>query len=98
MLNPNSMADVAAIARDRSGMGASITCGCQAVPRDRAAAVAAARPQASTVAVHVGTGCTAAGQAEPSWQQRTTEKYAHTTRIATAGGGSLGPHPARDPV
>jgi hypothetical protein len=57
------------------------------------------RPQASTGATLFGNATHAAGQAESARQQRTSKKYAHTTtRIAAAGGGALGPHPARDPV
>jgi hypothetical protein len=56
------------------------------------------RPQASTGATFFGNATHAAGQADSARQQRTSKKYAHTTRIAAAGGGALGPHPARDPV
>ena len=98
MLNPNSLADVAANTRDRSGMGASITRGGEAVVRNRALAMSAACPQPSTAAVHCGSGTTEPSQVEFTWLQRATRKYTHTTRIAAADGGALGSHPARDPV
>jgi len=97
MLSLITMAEVAANSRDRSGMGALPACSGETVLRDRALAMAAACPQASTAAVHYGSGTTAAGPAELTRQQRTSRRYAHTTRIA-AFGGAMGPHPARDPV
>jgi hypothetical protein len=58
-----------------------------------------ARPQARKDVFLFGSDAQAAGQVDLTRQQRTSNvKYAHTTRIATKGGGSLGPHPARDPV
>ena len=59
-----------------------------------------ARPQVRKTAVLIGSGAQAAGKADYALQQRTSKvNYAHTTRIAALmGGGSLGPHPARDPV
>ena len=37
------------------------------------------------------------GENQP-FQEQSSQKYAHTTRIGAAGGGAKGPHPARDPV
>jgi hypothetical protein len=72
------------------------------------------RPQASTSsALFAKNAIGAAGQAvfarpqlpsqnQPNLSQhieiKSSQKYAHTTRIAAAGGGAKGPHPARDPV
>ncbi len=91
-----SLTDVAVHSRDRSRKGAPLTCGGEAVPRERA--VAALRPQRTIAAFHFGSGATEARQVECTWQQVTSKQYAHMTRIATADGGALGPHPARDPV
>ena len=65
------------------------------------------RPQASTGFVPSANATHAAGQAafaqkrtiqsQPT-QRQSSQKYAHTTRLATADGGGVGPHPARDPV
>ena len=56
------------------------------------------RPQAHQADLF-GNGTQVAGQAEYARQQHTTNlKFAHKTRIATQSGGSVGPHPARDPV
>ncbi len=64
-----------------------------------ATAVASLRPQARASAVLSGNATHAAGQAKFVLQQRTSQKkYARTTRIAAAGGGALGSHPAWDPV
>ena len=110
MLSLISPAEAAMPERARSRTGASLFGGCAAVSRVRlpetaAAGTAAAdvilarpRPQASPASVFFGSATHAAGQPNSAWQQRTSQKYAHTTRIAAAGGGALGPHPARDPV
>jgi hypothetical protein len=75
--------DAAMPARALSGTGASFGGGCVAVPRERAL---------------LGDANHAAGQAKVALQQRTSQKYARTTRIAAAGGGAVGPHQAWDPV
>ncbi len=111
MLSLISPAEAAMPERARSRTGASLFGGSAAVSRVRLLETAAARtaaadvvfarprPQASTGSVLFGNATHAAGQAESARQQRTSQKYtAHTTRIAAAGGGALGPHPARDPV
>ncbi len=111
MLSLISPAEAAMPERAPSVAGASLFGGCAAVARVRlletaAAGTAAAdvvrarpRPQASQESVFLGSATHAAGQANSARQQRTSQKYtAHTTRIAAAGGGALGPHPARDPV
>jgi hypothetical protein len=110
MLSFISPTDAAMPARARFRMGASLFGGCAAVPRERALETAVARtaaaevvfaglrPEPSAGPVLLGNATHAAGQVSPAWQQRTSQKYAHTTRIAAAGGGALGPHPARDPV
>jgi hypothetical protein len=62
------------------------------------AALAYVRPQAHQ-AYLFGNGTQVAGQTESVRQQHTSNlKFAHKIRIATQGGGALGPHPARDPV
>lgn len=110
MLSLISPAEAAMPSCARSRMGASLLGGCAAVPRDLALETAVVRtaaadvffarprPQASEGSVLFGNATHAPGQADSARQQRTSQKYAHTTRIATAGGGALGPHPARDPV
>jgi hypothetical protein len=110
MLSLISQADAAMPARARFRMGASLSGGCAATPRERAMETAVARsaaaeavfaglrPQPSAGPVLFGNATHEAGQVSPAWQQRNSQKYAHTTRIAAAGGGALGPHPARDPV
>jgi hypothetical protein len=109
MLNLAAPADAATPTHVPFRMGASFVGGCTAVPRVRATetAVAAAaaeavfagpRPRPSAGPVLFGNATHEAGQAKSAWQQPTSQKYAHTTRIAAAGGGAVGPHPARDPV
>ncbi len=61
-------------------------------------AAAGPRPRAREGAVLFGNATQAAGETIFVPQQRTSQKYAHKTRIAAVGGGALGPHPARDPV
>ncbi|MDR2986140.1 MAG: hypothetical protein LBV34_14990 [Nocardiopsaceae bacterium] len=64
-----------------------------------ATVVAGLRPQASASPVFLGNAAHAAGKAILASQQRISHnKYARTTRIATQGGGALGPHQAWDPV
>ena len=67
-----------------------------AIGRPAAAAVVfpRPRPQASTVSVFRDNPLS---KNQPS-QEQSSQKYTHTIRIAAAGGGALGPHPARDPV
>jgi hypothetical protein len=85
-----------------------------AIGRPAAAAVVFVRPrpQASTRSILFANATGAAGQAgfarpqlptqnQPLSQQnevKSSQKYAHTTRIAAFSGGAKGPHPARDPV
>ncbi len=45
-----------------------------------------------------GTATHAASQANVAVQASSQKKYARKTRIATAGGGAMGPQPAWDPV
>ena len=110
MLSLISPIEAAMPERARSRRGALLFGGCAAVPRVRLLETAAARtaaadvdlarprPQASPESVFFGSATHAAGQANSARQQRTSQKYAHTTRVAAAGGGAMGPHPARDPV
>jgi hypothetical protein len=67
-----------------------------AIGRPAAAAVVfpRPRPQASTAAVFSGNS----PSKNQSNQEKSGQKYTHTTPIAAAGGGAVGPHPARDPV
>jgi len=109
MLNAVTPAE-AASAHARFGMGASFPWGSPATPRDRAEnaavvrkaavgpAVPGPRPRALRAAFS-GTSSQAAHQAKVALQQPTSQQYANkTTRIATLGGGAVGPHPGRDPV
>ena len=110
MLSNISLADAATTSRQWSPMGALLLGDCAAVSRARAiettvirpaaahAAVAALRPHAGAESVLVGSATHAANQAKFALQQPTSQKYAQTTRIATEGGGALGPPQARDPV
>ena len=110
MLSSISPAEAAMPAHARFRMGASLFGGCAAVPRVRAmektvartpaaeAVFAGLRPQPSTGPLLFGNATHAAAQVSSAWQQPTSQKHAYTTRIAAAGGGALGPHPARDPV
>jgi hypothetical protein len=110
MLSLISPANAVIPAHARFRMGASLAGGRAAVLRERAmesavartaaaeAVFAGLRPQPSAGPVLFGNATHAAGQVSSAWQQPTSQKYAHTTRIAAAGGGALGPHPARDPV
>lgn len=96
----------------RSRMGASLAGAWAAAPCVRAVetaggASAAAglavtrprpRPQAGPGQPAFGNATHVLGQADSVRLQRTSQKYAQTTRIAAAGGGAVGPHPARDPV
>jgi len=82
-------------------------------PAAAAVVFARPRPQASRRSVLFANAIGAVGQAvsarpqlpsqnQPNLSQHdeinSSQKYAHTTRIAAAGGGAKGPHPARDPV
>jgi hypothetical protein len=109
MLSLANSADAATTTRMPFRMGALFVGGCTALPRVRAtdtviAAAAAeavfADPHPRPVAgpVILGNATHEARQEKSAWPQPTSQKYAHTTRIAAAGGGALGPHPARDPV
>ncbi len=110
MLSLTSPADAATATRALTRTGAWLLRDCAAGPsarsleaaigRPAAAALVFARPrpQASTGSVLFGNATHAAGQADSARQQRPSQKYARTTRVATAGGGAMGPHPARDPV
>ena len=73
-----------------------------AIPRHRAAPTFVAPEftapvSAAPKAALFGPGTPAASQEKSAWQQPTDNKYAHTTRIAPAG-GEVGSHPPRDPV
>ncbi len=108
MLNLATPADAATPTHMPFRMGALFAGGCTAVPRLRATgkavAMAAAgafagpRPRPSAGSVLFGNATHEARQAKSAGQQPISQKYAHTTRIAAAGGGALGSHPARDPV
>jgi len=105
LLSQISLADVASNPRGCARAGALITCGGEALRRERAFATSAAMSVAwlrpDSASARYGSGATEAGQAGFTWQQRSNRKpnhTTHTTRIAAAGGGALGSHPARDPV
>ncbi len=107
MISPNTPADAAMPVGAQYPVGASIVRRLAAVTRERAqqpvfaaanAAVAGPRPRAREGAVLLGCATQAAGETILASQQRTSQKFAHKTRIAAVGGGALGPHPARDPV
>jgi hypothetical protein len=109
MLSLLSMADVAEPSCARLRTGIWLGSGILPVPKaglmDKAAlaflpeaALAHVRPQEHQAYLS-SNGTQVAGQAENARQQHTSNlKFAHKIRIATQGGGALGPHPARDPV
>ena len=108
MLSLAAQADAATQTHMPFRVGALFVSGCTAVPRVRAtetAVVAAAaeavfadlRPRPSAGPVLIGNATHEARQEKSAWQQPTDNKYAHTTRIAPAG-GEVGSHPPRDPV
>ncbi len=112
MLSLSTTADAVPM-RARFSLGACLLSGCAVTPishfkQDAALAKASAKPGAAGFAlpkaraevVLFSSGSPAAGQAELARQQRISDvNYAHTTRIAAPmGGGTWGPHPARDPV
>ena len=61
-------------------------------------AVAGPRPRPREDARLCGDATQAAGLTTLVPQPQSSQKNAHKTRVAAAGGGALGPHPARDPV
>ena len=109
MLSLANSAEAATTTRKPFRMGALFVGGAAALPRVRATdtAVAAAaagavfadpHPRPGAGPVILGHASHEARQEKSAWQQPTSPKYANTTRIAAAGGGAVGPHPARDPV
>jgi hypothetical protein len=108
MLSPNSPAQAAMPVCAQYPAGASIMQRIVAVTHERAqqpvfaaAASAAAvgpRPRVMAGAQFYGNATKAAGETILVPQQRTSQKFAHKTRVAAVGGGALGPHPGRDPV
>ena len=61
-------------------------------------AVAGPRPRPREDARLFGHATQPAGEMILVPQPQSTQNYATKTRIAAAGGGAQGPHPARDPV
>jgi hypothetical protein len=108
MLSPNSPAQAAMPVCAQYLVGASMVQAVAAVTHERAVmpvfsaaaaqAVAGPRPRPREDAVLFGNATQAAGETIFVPQQRTSQKFAHKTLIAAAGGGASGPHPARDPV
>jgi hypothetical protein len=105
MLSLATPADAATTTHMPFRMGALFVSGCTALPRVRATDTAAAEavfadphPRPGAGPVIPGHATHEARQEKSAWQQPTSQKYANMTRIAAAGGGALGPHPARDPV
>ena len=98
MLSHVFAVDVAAMQRARFGAGTALLGNGSSRPRYRARSVAPAYPHRGMSLAAFGAGAPAATAAEPARMQRTTNKYADTTRIAPASGGAWGPHPAREPV
>lgn len=104
-----ALAGALASAATPSRVGASLRCCGPTWPRDGALLASGTfvvgRQARGEIALF-GSGTHAAGLAEFACQQRTSNKYAHstqmyarpTTRIAAISGGAGGPHPARDPV
>jgi hypothetical protein len=108
MLSPNSPAEAAMPIGAQCPAGAPLMQRIVAVAHERAkqpvfaaAASAAAvgpRPRVRAGAQLYGNATNATGETMLVPQQRTSQKFAHKTRIAAVGGGALGPHPGRDPV
>jgi hypothetical protein len=104
MVNMISNAEAAADACAGSGVGAFLPQGARTVTANGMGAKRLARPRAAS-AVGVFGQCrnaaghgTAAGRGQALGLQNPSKQYPHTTRIAAASGGGLGPYPARDPV
>jgi hypothetical protein len=104
MLNILSNVETAAGARAGFGLGAFLPGYVGTVQPSGTGVMVRPRPRVDWTPDAFGVGCTAtrqgtaAGLGQPLGLQNPCEKYAHTTRIAAASGGALGPHPARDPV
>jgi len=104
MVNIFSNIEAAADARAGFVQGAFLPGYVGTVQSNGTGAMVRPRPHVVWAADASGVGHTAArqgtavGLVQPLGLQNPCEKYAHTTRIAAASGGGLGPHPARDPV
>jgi hypothetical protein len=101
MLNKVSEIEAAAEARAPFGEGACLPSGAVRTAQShlRAAAFPRPRPRAFWAADVFGQSRTASGHGMALGQPNPgKQNYPYPTRIAAASGGTLGPHPARDPV
>jgi hypothetical protein len=100
MLNKVSEIEAAADARTPFGAGACLPSVAVQTAQMHLRAAAFPRPRAFWAADVLGQRHTASGRGMALAQQPNPSKqnYPYPTRIAAASGGTLGPHPARDPV
>ncbi len=109
MLSLTSPTEAAPAMRALTRTGTQLLGGCVADPGVRSMEAAIGRPAAAAVVFPrprpLGKNQLSKNQLSENqvsknqpFQEQSSQKYAHTTRIAAAGGGAKGPHPARDPV
>jgi hypothetical protein len=99
MLNKVSDIEAAADARTPSGEGACLPSVAVRTAQSHRCTVVFARPRAFWAADVFGQRRTASGRGmAPGQPNLSKQNYPYPTRIAAASGGTLGPHPARDPV
>ena len=104
MLNMISNPETAAELCAGSALGAFLPQGVGTVMVGGTGAGSVARPRAVWTPDGSGQCRDAAGQdpaigrGQPLGLQNPSKQYPHSTRIAAASGGGLGPHSARDPV
>ena len=100
MLNKVSEIEAAADARTPFGEGACLpSVDVRTAQSHRRTAVARPRPRVFWAVDVFGQRRTASGRGMAAGQPNPSKQnYPYPTRIAAASGGTLGPHPARDPV
>jgi hypothetical protein len=99
MLNKVSEIEAAADARTPFGEGACLPSVAVRTAQSHRLAVELKRPRAFWAADVFGQRRTASGRGmAPGQPNPSKQNYPYPTRIAAASGGTLGPHPARDPV
>jgi hypothetical protein len=99
MLNKVSEIEAAADARTPFGEGACLPSVAVRTAQSHRLDMKFARPRAFWAADVFGQRRTASGRGMALGQPNPSKQnYPYPTRIAAASGGTLGPHPARDPV
>jgi hypothetical protein len=102
MLNMLSNVEAAAYARAELGAGGSLSAGAGFATAGGTGTAILARPRALWADRFFGQGVNVRpdqllAQAS-AIKPNASKEYVHTTRIVALSGGTLGPHPARDPV